>query len=86
MILAITYAVVVFSIRVQGLTVEKLIKRTMLRHRRRNGKTHLAAPSAPASFLSPLSLHSHDGVRQPSGKAGEDAQDNDPRDHREHEG
>ena len=31
-ILAITYAVVVFSILVQGLTVEKLIKRTMLRH------------------------------------------------------
>ncbi|MEE9289081.1 MAG: sodium:proton antiporter [Bacteroidota bacterium] len=31
-ILAITYAVVVFSILVQGLTIEKLVKRTMLRH------------------------------------------------------
>ena len=31
-ILAITYAVVVFSILVQGLTLEKLVKRTMLSH------------------------------------------------------
>ncbi len=31
-ILAITYAVVIFSIVVQGLTLKKLVKRTMLRH------------------------------------------------------
>ena len=31
-ILAITYAVVVFSILVQGLTIEKFVKRTMLKH------------------------------------------------------
>ena len=35
-ILAITYAVVVFSILVQGLTIEKLVKRTMLKHKARD--------------------------------------------------